>query len=85
MLKYYYYSGFVRKCYSYNLTMAASENTEKDKEPLGYGNIINRPRIVEFGFNAYVVLEKENKCRGTCKACKHVITETRGTTSGFVR
>jgi len=39
-----------------------------DKAPGGKynSNVLNLPRIVEFGFTEYTVLERENKCKATC-------------------
>ena len=43
------------------------------------------PRIVVFAFKLFKIDEGKNKWEATCSSCKSVITETRGTTSGFVK
>lgn len=41
------------------------------------------PQVVTFAFKNFKV--KESKWEAECSACKAVISETRGTTSGFVK
>lgn len=49
-------------------------------------NILKPPRVVAFGFKSFVLADKAgNKWQANCQHCKTVITEARGTTSGFVR
>ena len=47
---------------------------------------VKEPRIVAFGFKNFKIDEKnDNKWQAECRTCKRVISEARGTTSGFGR
>lgn len=49
-------------------------------------DILKPPRVVSFGFKSFVIADKSgNKWKASCQHCSTVITEARGTTSGFVR
>ena len=43
------------------------------------------PRIVSYGFKSFKVDEAKKRWEAACKFCSVVITETRGTTSGFTK
>ena len=54
-------------------------------------NMAKEPSIVKCCYKNYTIIPKSDgqqdrsKCTAVCRTCQKVITETRGTTSGFVR
>lgn len=46
---------------------------------------VNPPEVVKFAFTEFSVDTKENKWKAKCRTCSELISETRGTSTGFSR
>ena len=46
---------------------------------------VSLPEVVRFAYKEFTVNSTTNKWKAKCSTCNEVITETRGTTTGFAR
>ena len=46
---------------------------------------VSQPEVIKFGYTDLVIKIKANKWTAKCCSCHEMITETRGTTTGFAR